>query len=73
MKNINNSPVDLLKPQFIVDRKGKKTAVVLDIKSYEKFVEEVEDLYLGMLASKALAEEDVLISHEIVKKSLKKK
>lgn len=74
MKNITHvsMPTDTLKPQFIVDSSGKKTAVILDIKSYETFLEEVEDLYLGMLASQALAEDSELISHETVKKSVKK-
>jgi hypothetical protein len=64
MKNIHHSPTELLNPKFIVDEKGKKTAVVLDIKLYEAFLEEVEDLYLGMLASQALAQEDELVSPE---------
>lgn len=72
MKNINQSPLTSLKPQFIIDNEGKKTAVVLDIKSYETFLEKVEDLYLGMLATQALAEENELIPHEAVKKSIKK-
>lgn len=71
MKNTQNvpSPVSTLNPQFIVDRSGKKTAVVLDIKDYETLLEEVEDLYLAMLATKALDEETELISHENVKKT----
>ncbi len=74
MKNINQSPVVGLKPQFIVDNKGKKTAVILDIKTYEELVEEIEDLYLGMLASQALSQatEEDLIPHEMVKKRTKK-
>lgn len=44
----------------------------LIIKSYETFLEKVEDLYLEMLATQALAEENELIPHEAVKKSIKK-
>ena len=73
MKNVHHSPTESLNPKFIVDERGKKTAVVLDIKLYEAFLEEVEDLYLGMLTLQALAQEDELVSHEIVKKSIHKK
>jgi len=69
---MNQFPITSLKPQFIIDNEGKKTAVVLDIKSYENFLEEVEDLYLGMLAAQELAGEYELVPHETVKKSIKK-
>jgi PHD/YefM family antitoxin component YafN of YafNO toxin-antitoxin module len=32
------------KPRFIVDNKGKKTAVILDIVEYEQLLEEAEEL-----------------------------
>ncbi|GEM_PF-621849 len=35
---------DTVKPQFIVDQKGKKKAVVLSIKEYEELLEDLEDL-----------------------------
>lgn len=31
-------------PQIVTDRKGKKIAVILSIKDYEKFLEEREEL-----------------------------
>lgn len=34
----------LKKEQFIIDAKGKKRAVVLDIKDYEEMLEDIEDL-----------------------------
>ena len=34
----------LKKEEFIVDAKGKKKAVVLDIKDYEAMLEDIEDL-----------------------------
>jgi PHD/YefM family antitoxin component YafN of YafNO toxin-antitoxin module len=33
-----------IKEQFLVDRKGKKTAVVLPIKDYERLLEDLHDL-----------------------------
>ena len=71
MKNKNLClPLDSLNPQFVVNPEGKKTAVILDINSYEKFLEEVEDLYLGMMALESLAESEY-VSHEDVKKKIK--
>lgn len=39
-------------PRYIVDDSGKKREVILDIKVYEKMVEQLEDFYLGMEAAK---------------------
>ncbi|MDI6761136.1 MAG: hypothetical protein QMD05_09950 [Candidatus Brocadiaceae bacterium] len=33
-----------IKEQFLVDRKGKRTAVVLPIKDYERLLEDLHDL-----------------------------
>jgi hypothetical protein len=41
-------------PQFIVDKAGKKTGVILDIATFEQLMEKLEDLYLGTLAKDAL-------------------
>ncbi len=38
----------------------------------EKIIEEVEDLHLGMLATQALAGGQEIISHDIVKKAIRK-
>jgi hypothetical protein len=35
---------NLKKPQFIVDEKGNRTAVILDIKLYEELLEAAEEL-----------------------------
>ena len=32
-----------LNPQYITDKKGRKTAVILKIKEYQKILEELED------------------------------
>ncbi len=57
----------LKKEKFIVDEKGKKKAVVLDIKDYEEMLEDIEDL-------KILAERknEPCRSLEEVEKRLKK-
>jgi hypothetical protein len=34
-----------METQFLTDTKGKKTAVVLPIKKYEKLLEQLEDLH----------------------------
>lgn len=61
-----------IEPQFIINKKGIKTGVYLDIKSYEKLLEEIEDLYLCNMAR--IVEETDKESHtlEEVKKQLKK-
>ena len=33
-----------MKPQFVTDNQGKKIAVILPIKEYNKMMEELEDL-----------------------------
>lgn len=33
-----------IKEQFIVDPKGKKTAVILPVKEYERLLEDIHDL-----------------------------
>ena len=49
------SVLSTIKPQYIVDSKGKKTAVVLDVKAFTSIVEELEDLYDVVEAEKILA------------------
>ncbi|MFI5332536.1 MAG: hypothetical protein ACHQVS_00370 [Candidatus Babeliales bacterium] len=44
-------------PQFIVDKAGKKTGVILDIATFEQLMEKLEDLYLGTLAKDALKDD----------------
>jgi hypothetical protein len=61
-----------IEAQYIVDKKGRKTAVILDIKVFKKLLEEVEDLYLGKLAQSALDEDSEYITHADVIKALSK-
>jgi len=52
-----------IEPQFIINKKGIKTGVYLDIKSYEKLLEEIEGLYLCSMA-RIVEETDKKIAHE---------
>ncbi|MDO8635105.1 MAG: hypothetical protein Q7R34_02510 [Dehalococcoidia bacterium] len=36
--------MDKIKEKFLIDRKGKKTDVVLPIKDYERILEDIHDL-----------------------------
>ena len=49
------SVLETIAPQYIVDSKGKKTGVLLDLKTFTSMVEELEDLYDVMQAEKILA------------------
>jgi len=44
-----------IKPQYIIDSKGKKTSVVLDLKTFTMMIEELEDLYDIVQAEKIIA------------------
>jgi rhodanese-related sulfurtransferase len=35
-----------LKERFITDEKGRKEAVILDVRTYEELLEDLEDLYI---------------------------
>jgi len=69
------SVLNTIKPQYIVDSKGKKTAVVLDVKTFTSMVEELEDFYDVMEAEKILAkgEEEEGRTIEEIEKPLHKK
>lgn len=56
--------------QYLVDASGKKTAVVIDIKTFEKLLEEIEDIYFTALAEVALEKETEEISHKEAKRRL---
>jgi hypothetical protein len=60
-------------PQYIIDKSGKKTGVILDMPTFEQLLEEIEDLYFGAIAHKALQEENEYITHEEVKKKMSRK
>lgn len=62
-------------PEFVVDKKGNKTKIILDISVYKKILgelEELEDKYLGKKAKKALDQKDKFIDFEHIKKKLLK-
>ncbi len=61
-----------IKPRYIVDNSGKKREVVLDIKVFEKILENLEDAYLVKEAEKAFQEGDFIDFKEANKKILKK-
>ncbi|MDP8248433.1 MAG: hypothetical protein P9M00_09880 [Candidatus Tritonobacter lacicola] len=56
-----------LSPQFVTDKNGKKTAVILSIEEYNALVEDLRDL-----ASIVERREESSISHEQVVAELKK-
>ena len=59
--------MSMLKEQYVVDNKGKKTAVILSIKQYEQLMEDLHDLALV-----AERRDEESISFEEMKKRLKK-
>ena len=60
-------------PQYIVDNEGKRTSVVLDLKTFSSMVEELEDLHDILDAEKILAkgEEEEGCTIEEIETSLK--
>lgn len=47
-----------LNPKYITDKNGKKTAVILKIKEYQKILEELEDVEDITLYDEAKKEDD---------------
>lgn len=63
-----------MKTQFITDDHGKKLAVILPIKDYEKMVEELEDLEAIRLYDEAKKGDDgerILFSEYLKKRKAK--
>ena len=63
-----------MKTQFVTDDHGKKLAVILPIKDYEKVVEELEDLEDIRLYDEAKKEDDgkrILLSEYLKKRKAK--
>lgn len=61
-------------PRFITDDKGNKLEVVLDIATYDKLIDLIEDYYLGQMAQEVLAcedKEEYVDMHEFKKRLLK--
>lgn len=69
------SVLDAMTPQYIVDGAGKKTSVVLDLKTFSLIIEELEDLQDIREAEKILAKgkKEYGRTLEEIKKSLRKK
>lgn len=44
-------------PQYLINKAGKRTAVMLDIKTFESMLEYLEDDYFGKQAAKLLQED----------------
>lgn len=61
-----------ISPQFIIDRTGKKTGVLLDISTFESMLEKLEELYLGLEAEHILKDEKEFSDFEKLKKKLLK-
>jgi hypothetical protein len=72
---MKTSILDTLAPQFIVDSTGKKTSVVLDLKTFNLLIEELEDASDVREAEKVLAagEEEKGRTLEELEESLRKK
>lgn len=56
-------------PKYIVDNTGKKTAVILEIATFEDMLERLEDMYFGLKAEQALQEDEFLDFNELNKKN----
>ena len=61
-----------ISPRYVVDSTGKKTEVILDISTFERMLESLEDLYFGLQAEQALQEGEFIDFDEANKKILKK-
>jgi len=62
-----------IKIQYLVDNKGKKTSVVLDIKVFEDLLEKFEDMYDIVYAENILQSKGRTYSLEEIEKEFKKK
>jgi hypothetical protein len=63
-----------MKTQYITDDQGKKVAVILPIKDYQKIIEELEDLEDIRLYDEAKAEggEKILFTDYLKQRKVKK-
>jgi len=43
--------------QYIIDKSGKKTGVILDINTFERLLEEIEEFYFGKMAECVMEKE----------------
>jgi hypothetical protein len=64
-----------MKPQFLHDEHGKEKFVLLDVKTYRKLLDDLEDHYLDEVyrREKAKADKEGYVKWEDVKSQLAKK
>ena len=55
---MKSTVLDTMSPQYIVNEKGEKTGVLLDLKTFALIVEELEDYYDVYQAEEVLAKGD---------------
>ena len=72
---MKTSVLETITPQYIVDDSGKRTSVILDMKTFNLIMEDLEDLYDIREAEKILAkgEEEKGRTLEEIEESLRKK
>jgi len=61
-----------IKEKYVIDEKGKKTAVVLDLASYNALLEHIEDLEDALELDEAIRSPKSFRSYEDIKADLKK-
>lgn len=49
----------VIKKKFVIDANGKKTAVILDLKIYEKLINEIDDLNCALGYDQAKKENEL--------------
>lgn len=59
-----------LKPQYITNIHGKKTAVILQLKDYERLLEELEDIEDVKLYDAVKSKNETSISFDVAFKKL---
>ena len=64
------SVLENIKPRYIVNEQGKKTEVVLSVKTYQLLLEELEDSYLGRVAEAALKHDTEQYSLDEIKREI---
>lgn len=69
---MKNLPKKII-PQYIIDKAGKKTAVILDIKTFNKMLDRIEDLYLTNMANNVIKKEKIYTPHEKIVKKIRSK
>lgn len=73
MKKLNQTTApNAIRPQYILDQTGNKTAVILDIVTFENILEALEDNYLAKIGTQILATEDSYTDLDELRDSLAK-